>query len=124
MRPMAGLGAALGVWLLAAAPASAETIDHGVWDRLLRRYVSEGLVDYHGLAAERPALEQYLTGLATVDVTKLSRAEQLGVWINAYNACVIDGVLEHYPLRSVKDVTGFFDRRRYRVAGRDRKSVV
>ncbi|MDP3703578.1 MAG: DUF547 domain-containing protein, partial [Candidatus Omnitrophota bacterium] len=32
---------------------------------------------------------------------------------------VVKGVLDHYPLASVKEVKGFFDRLRYRVAGRD-----
>ena len=93
-------------------PAS---IDHHVWDQLLGRYVREGLVDYHGVQGERYALDAYVAGLGDVDPTAWPPAEQLAFWINAYNACVILGVLDRFPLRSVKSVRGFFDRIRYRV---------
>ena len=95
-------------------------IDHHAWDQLLGRYVREGLVDYHGLGAERRVLDVYVAGLGDVDPTAWPHAEQLAFWINAYNACVIQGVLDRSPLTSVKSVRGFFDRIRYRVGGRDR----
>ena len=97
-------------------PAS---IDHHVWDQLLGRYVRKGLVDYHGVQGERHALDAYVAGLGDVDPTGWPPAEQLAFWINAYNACVIQGVLDRSPLTSVKSVRGFFDSLRYRVAGRE-----
>jgi hypothetical protein len=113
---------ALGIALaLAAAPhAGAEQqVDHAGWDALLRAHVnSEGLVDYAALGQQRAALEAYLTTLADADVASLPRDEQLAFWINAYNACVVKGVLEHYPIKSVKEVRGFFDTIRYQVGGR------
>lgn len=97
-----------------------EAVDHSAWDVLLHRHVRDGAVDYQGLAADRQALDAYLTTLRGVDVYQLpNRDNQLVFWINAYNASVITGVLDHYPLRSVKDIDGFFETIRYRVAGRD-----
>jgi hypothetical protein len=104
------------VWgfLLPAAHAA----DHGPWDALLKQFVAEGRVDYVGFAAQRASLEAYLSGLGAVDPAALgSPQEALAFWINAYNACVIQEVLDRYPLRSVKDVRGFFDRERCRVGG-------
>jgi hypothetical protein len=98
------------------ALAAAE-VDHSTWDQLLKRHVSRGLVDYKGLQAERRLLDQYLDELEAVDVDTLpSKEAKLTFWINAYNALVVKGVLDHDPLKSVKDVDGFFDKTRYRVA--------
>lgn len=104
----------------ASPAAAASPIDSAAWDGLVERHVADGRVNYAGIAAERDVLERYLASLAEVDLTQWSSDKgRLTFWINAYNACVVKGVLEHYPLTSVKDVKGFFDRTRYRVAGRD-----
>ena len=96
----------------------ADAVDYGSWDALLRQFVEEGRVDYAGLAGQRASLDAYLAGLAEADPAALgSPQEPLAFWINAYNACVIREVLDRYPLRSVKDVRGFFDRERCRVGG-------
>ena len=104
----------LGLAVAGAADSAPRDADHAPWDRLLHRYVHAGLVDYHGLATERAVLDQYLASLQDVDpATWPSRQAQAAFWINAYNACVIAGVLDHQPLASVKDVKGFFDKVRY-----------
>jgi len=121
-RPLCGgILASIGLALLAAAgvpPAAGAAVDHSTWDALLHRYVSvEGLVDYAAVADERAALDGYRRSLSGVDAAALPRSEQLAFWINAYNACVFTGVLDHYPLKSVKQVNGFFDKARYPVGG-------
>ena len=104
--------------LLLASPVFAEPIDQADWDGLLQRHVNaQGLVDYMGLQQDRAVLDRYLARIATADVTALPNSAQLAFWINAYNACVFKGVLDHYPLKSVKDVKGFFDKLHYPVAG-------
>lgn len=105
------------IGLSAAAGASTAGVDHSPWDHLLRRYVQSGLVDYDGFQRDRALLDRYLNTLETVDVETLpSNEAKLAFWINTYNASVVKGVLDHSPLTSVKDVTGFFDKIRYRVA--------
>ena len=90
------------------------------WDLLLKRHVASGLVDYEGFRQDRAALDRYVVSLQDVQPSQLgSRQAQLAFWINAYNANVVKGVLDHYPITSVKEVKGFFDRLRYRVAGRE-----
>jgi hypothetical protein len=96
-----------------------QAVDQDAWDRLLRRYVAEGLVNYAGLKEEREPLDRYLLRLREVKVARLpSREERLAFWINAYNACVLKGVLDHYPLKSVRNVRGFFGRMLYPVGGK------
>jgi len=112
----------VGVIALTFAPrvAAQQHIDHAEWDRLLQRYVTSGLVDYEGLKRERETLDRYLANLETVDPARLpSREAKLAFWINAYNATVVKDVLDHYPLKSVRKVKGFFNRIRHRVAGGD-----
>ncbi|MBI2104390.1 MAG: DUF547 domain-containing protein [Candidatus Omnitrophica bacterium] len=106
---------------LAPAASSASAVDHSMWDQLLKRHVRQGLVDYTSVQAERKLMDQYLEQLAIVDVDTLpSKEAKLAFWVNAYNASVVKGVLDHAPVTSVKEVKGFFDRIRYRVAGRER----
>ncbi len=98
--------------------ASAMEVNHVAWDQMLRNYVKDGLVDYRGFNHADDILILYLGMLGGVQSEQLpSRDARLAFWINAYNACVIKGVLDHYPIKSVKDVKGFFDGIRYQIAG-------
>ena len=119
-RPWRNGGIAVG-WVLAslsAALPAAAAVDHTAWDALLKRYVSEaGLVDYAAWRADRAGIDAYVASLSKADVTLGSQAEQLAFWINAYNACVIEGVLDRPGTASVKNVPGFFNTIRYPVAG-------
>ena len=67
---------------------------------------------YAGLAADRAALDAYLSSLAAVTAPQFERwprAERLAFLINAYNAQVVQKVLTRYPdLRSVWDFGRFF----------------
>ena len=85
----------------AAAPS------HAAWDALLKKWVDDkGMVNYKGFKQDRKQLQAYLRTLEThpPDEKKWSRDEQLAYWINAYNAYTIDLVLQHYPIKSIKDV--------------------
>jgi len=98
------------------APAlPAEGFDHVPFAQLLERFVSpEGEVDYagwHGDARAREELEGYLANLAAVSPQSAPArfaepGARLSYWLNAYNACVIVGVLRNWPLKSVHEVQG------------------
>ena len=65
-------------------------------------------VDYRGLAKE-PRWPVMVAELARVNPSGLAtREEQLAFWINAYNILVIDLVIRHYPLESIRDIGSFF----------------
>jgi hypothetical protein len=98
------------------------------YDRTLRRYVRDGLVDYDGLSSDRADLVLYLKELASVDSTELrdrSVHDRMAFWINAYNALTLDLILRnlHGPdgkgprLKSIRDIPDAFSRRRWVVAG-------
>lgn len=92
------------------------------FDLLLKKYVAEGRVDYprwkSGGVAE---LDAFLDSLAAYDLSNVMGKEpRAAVLMNAYHAWVIRQVLEHYPVKSVKDIPGFFDKNTHKIAGEDR----
>jgi len=113
--------AVLGSLALAAMPtaAQAQRPDTDAWDRVLRRYARQGGVDYAGLkadAAARADLDRFVRSAGAMRET-----EPLASWLNAYNALVVSAIVSRVPMRGgVQQVPGFFNRIRYRVAGRMR----
>lgn len=113
--------------LVAPAAALGAGVDHSTWDGLLKDHVSDGLVDYAGLAEDRSELDAYLSVLAQADPDSLNREQQIAFWANAYNARMVALVLDHFPIRgsddshpsnSVLQVDGIFKKFPARVGGR------
>lgn len=83
-----------------------QPVSHSLFDELLHKYVArDGFVDYQGFKSERAKLRKYLDLLqSTSPGTNWSKEEEIAYWINVYNAFTIDLVLEHYPVKSIKDI--------------------
>ena len=97
--------------------------DHAAFTRVLGTVVQNGLVDYQLLADERAGLDGYLATLAAVSESALADAtadEVLAFWINAYNACMLKRVVDHYP---IEGASGLLSRVRGAVAGYPDNSV-
>ena len=107
----------------AGAAASAQQLpDHSAFTEVLARVVEEPRVDYAKLAGDDAALGSYLQQLAATDpaaVASASDDDRLAFWINAYNACMLKRVIEHYPIRKA----GGLQRIRNAAAGRPDNSV-
>lgn len=125
--------------LTAACPILGQELpDHASLDAVLDGYLRGKYVDYAGLTAHRGDLDAYLTSLAGVDSAALARAPRtarMALWINAYNACAIELVVDHYPIKkagfpqslvrslagvpdnSVRQIPDTWDRRFCEVAG-------
>ncbi len=90
----------------------AATGGDNAYAELLKTYVHDGRVDYRGLKQAEARLDLYLKYLARADPQALSRAGQMALYINAYNACTLKLILEHFedgrPVRSIKRIGGFF----------------
>jgi len=104
-------------------PVEGTPFSHDLFDEVLQEHVDEnGQVNYTKLKANPEKLEAYLDLLAVTKPTEeWSYNAQLAFWINAYNAVVIKGVIDHYPITSVKKVkwfNGFFFRLKFQVAGK------
>ncbi|MEK6239106.1 MAG: DUF547 domain-containing protein, partial [Planctomycetales bacterium] len=89
---------------------SMDQINHGAWDRLLKKHVdSQGYVNYrdwHASAADRQALDSYLKVLSTASASKSATSSaKIAFWINAYNAVTIKGILREYPTTTIRNHT-------------------
>lgn len=120
----APLTAARAAGLVETTPSVAPgTFDHSALERLLATYVDDnGWVDYSGLARDRFALDAYLTTLANANPQSFRNDnERLAFWINAYNAFTLRDALDdvYHKVSGVKEVSGFFNRKKHRIANED-----
>lgn len=81
---------------------------HDQWQSLLQKHVSAiGVVNYKGLKSQESTLDTYLSDLSdhvpgSSDISKKAKA----FWINAYNAYTVKLILDHYPVNSIRDISG------------------
>lgn len=104
------LASAFGL-LLAALPAAAVTLpDYKLWGDLLTKYYDPAKgMNYKGLKAnDKKTLDELRRQMAQVDVGALPRTDQLAYWINLYNISVVNVVVEHYPVASIRDISTDF----------------
>jgi hypothetical protein len=111
----------------APAASGALTLEKGefdpsLFDSLLQKYVREDGVDYRAWKADGPeALDRFLDAAAGYDLgSTMGKEPRAAFLINTYNAWAIRQILDHYPVKSVKDIPGFFDKNARRIAGEDR----
>jgi hypothetical protein len=122
-RGLAWFVAAIAVTTLAAQEGKAPT----GYDGLLDNYVRDGLVYYRALKSDRAKLDRYVNELGAAAPARMTRSDQVAFWLNAYNAIVLQTVVNHYPVQgaasqypknSIRQIPGAFDRTMHRVGGR------
>lgn len=96
--------------LLVALPVStvfAAEPDYSAWNRILaKNYDPARGMDYARLKAnDRAALQQLRQALGRVAVSSLTPKEQLAYWINLYNVNVVSTIVDHYPVKSIRDIS-------------------
>lgn len=128
------------LWMVRLDPAAAPREDvlqagvplvnlHRPLDQLLDTNVRDGMVYYRALRAERGRLDRYVSSLNVAAATYAgwAREHQMAFWLNAYNAFVLQTIIDHYPIRgqtagypanSIRQIPGAFDQIRHRAAGR------
>lgn len=97
-----------------AGLAHAQEFDHGheLYDEIVRAHVKDGAVDYKALKADPKMLDQYLAGLAAVSEERFEswdESQRLAFLFNLYNAATLKLILDHYPIKSIKDIGGDSD---------------
>lgn len=89
---------------------SSASIDHAAWDRFLKTYLSKDKDGVNRFAyaritdADRRVLNDYVGGLTRRSISRYNRSEQLAYWINLYNGLTVKVVLDHYPVKSIRDI--------------------
>lgn len=102
---------------------------HRAYDELLDVNVRDGLVYYRALRGERGRLDRYVASLnvPAAEYGRWSREQRMAFWINAYNAVVLQTVVDHYPIHgrssmypasSARQIPGAFERAKHTLAGR------
>ncbi|MFZ1986839.1 MAG: DUF547 domain-containing protein [Desulfatitalea sp.] len=99
--------------VIAASAAAAQAFDltHAGLDGVLKRYVSDGHVNYGGLKAAPQALEDYLNGVASVPEAQFNAwndSQRLAFLINLYNAATLKLIVDRNPVKSIKDIGNLF----------------
>jgi hypothetical protein len=102
------------------------------WDRMLHQYVdAEGRVNYQAWQVESAGdLQHWLRQLSQITLPDYPDSNQrLALWINLYNALVIDQILQKYPISTIRpQILGisnwiaffqFFSRPTYALGDRD-----
>lgn len=112
----------------ARQPAAVPAL-HQPFDQLLDVNVRDGFVYYRAVRSDRGQLDRYI---ASLNVAKGAydgwpREDRIAFWLNAYNAIVLQTVVNHYPIQgrssmypaaSVRQIPGAFDQAKHRLAGR------
>ena len=84
----------------------------------LQRYVNKvGKVNYAAIQRDPDQLDALLHSIAEFDAAHTAAADQYAFYLNAYNVLVIGDIVRNYPLNSVQDMPGFFNKTRHRVGG-------
>src|SRR5262245_44788251 len=84
---------------IAAAPRAQTDARQRAFDEVLDAYVRDGEVYYRALKLERAKLDSYIGSLAAVAESRLSREDRIALWMNAYNALVLQTVIDQYPIQ-------------------------
>jgi hypothetical protein len=102
-------------------PAPGAELLHRPLDQILDVNVRDGLVYYRALKAERGRLDRYIASLNVTPAVYQgwSKGQQMAFWLNAYNAMMLQLVINHYPLHgTAHQIPGGFDKTIWRAAGR------
>ena len=88
---------------------------HSTWQEVLTENVhlrkKQGLVDYKAIKENPMNLNKYLlllTSLQKKEYDPFNQKQKLPLLINTYNAFTIKLIVDHYPVKSIKDISTLF----------------
>jgi hypothetical protein len=88
-------------------------------NRFFNKYVFEGRVDYQALSHKPESLSNLIRQIETLDIKNASPDTRKAFWINTYNLLVIKNVLDAWPVASVNQVPGFFEKPVIKINGEE-----
>jgi len=86
-------------------------------DNILKNIVEEGAVKYDGLNSNNE-FTSLITDIESADVSDLDANTKEAFYINAYNLLVINQIKQNYPINSVQEIAGFFDKKKVIISGK------
>jgi hypothetical protein len=107
-----GVGAAM-LTLVPTNIVAADAFDHNhaSYTAILGAHVVNGGVNYKALKASPQALDRYIGSLTAVrehTFKTWSEAQQIAFLSNLYNAATLKLIVDHYPIKSIKEIGSLF----------------
>lgn len=101
-------------------PVIIEKVNHDLFNTLLKKHVSDqGNVNYKGFIKDKSEFKTYLADLATnLPKDDWTKEDQLAYWMNVYNAYTIKLIIDHYPVKSIKDIKAPWDARFFKLGSK------
>ncbi|MCF6313434.1 MAG: DUF547 domain-containing protein [Verrucomicrobiales bacterium] len=85
---------------------------HAQFEGVLKKYVDDkGMVNYAALKKNRADLDAYLKTTGAISESEFkawTHDQRLAFLINVYNAETLQLIIDHYPVKSIKKIGGFF----------------
>ena len=98
-------------------PIDPAQVSHQMLNDVLQSYVQDGIVNYPAIQVDQ-RFAVYLSLLDRVNPSGLdTEPDRLAFWINAYNACAIQGILDGYSPKPYIGWYRFFKTRTYGIGG-------
>ena len=117
-RPLLLGIAAMAIAAITPVARASGVPDPAPFDAVLAARARNGGFDYRGATGqEKKRLAAYLANLGDANEARMTADEKKAFYINAYNAMAIAIALDRYPIRSIRDVDGAFQKIERRVAG-------
>jgi hypothetical protein len=90
---------------------------------VLKEYVdSSGRVDYKRLKNNRQKLDKFnaiIGSVAPANYESWTDEDKIAFLINAYNSLTLEAIIDNYPTESIRDISGVWDRRKFKVVSRE-----
>lgn len=106
--------------LTAQAFAQDSYFDHSLYAQVLAKFVRDGQVDYAALKNNPSSLKGYIMQVAELNkqaFDSMPGDEKIAFYINAYNAIILKVIVDYYPVKSIKEIPGVWNRIKFKVAG-------
>jgi hypothetical protein len=92
---------------LPAGAAEGFDQSHALFGRVLSNFVANARVDYAALKTSPGDLDRYLSDVAVLtpeEFAKWPEPDRLALLLNLYNAQTLRLIIDHYPLKSIRDI--------------------
>ena len=103
-----------------ATTAVAQKSIHSLWTTALKEHVDDdGRVNYAQRKKDTTLLDDYIASLEENPPAEYwSKNDSLAYFINAYNAVTVKLILDHYPLKSIRNLVTPWRFKRFTLAGK------
>jgi hypothetical protein len=91
---------------------------YAAYAELLAGYFSDGRFNYTRLKEDRQSIDSIVANIGSADILNATHDEKLAFYINAYNTITIRSIIDEYPVESIKDIKGVWDKKKWGIAGK------